>query len=311
MAHHSVTEPIIKAAGGVVWRAKGSSADVGDVEVAIVHRPRYDDWSIPKGKLALGESLVECAIREVFEETGYRVCMGRYLGEAHYMKVSAGRERPKVVYYWALRADGGLFTPSPEVDGLRWLSVDEARSKLSRPTDRDILDRFAEGPIFTSSILLVRHATAGSRSSWKGDDHVRPLDTKGWEQAEQLVRLLSRYGVRRIISADFDRCVQTVEPLSEAVGVAVEREPLLSEIDYPGNEAAALDLVRAIGSREGAVVLSSQGGVIPDLLERLAKEDDIELPEAFEAKKGSVWSLSFDGTALAAAEYFPPPPVDL
>jgi 8-oxo-dGTP pyrophosphatase MutT (NUDIX family)/phosphohistidine phosphatase SixA len=299
---------VIEAAGGVVWRTKGNEYP-NDVEVAIVHRPQYDDWSIPKGKCARGEPLVECAIREVFEETGYRVRMGRFLGEAHYMKVSAGEERPKVVYYWALRADGGLFTPTQEVDGLRWLAIDDARAMLTRSTDREILGRFAEGPIFTSTVLLVRHASAGSRSDWEEDDRLRPLDSKGWEQAEQLVRLLSRFGVGRIISADFVRCVQTVEPLSEAIGVPIEEEPLTSELGYPGNEATALDFFRSMGTPEGAVVISSQGGVVPDLLERLAKEDDYDLPQDIEAKKGSTWSLSLEGPRLVAAEYFPPPEV--
>jgi phosphohistidine phosphatase SixA len=153
----------------------------------------------------------------------------------------------------------------------------------------------------------VRHASAGSRTDWVGDDRVRPLDSKGWEQAEQLVRLLSRFGVRRIISADFVRCVQTVDPLSEAVGIPIEEEPLLSELGYPGNEAAALDIVRSVGTPDGAVVICSQGGVVPDLLERLAKEDDFDLPKDFEAKKGSTWALSFDGPRLVAAEYFPAP----
>jgi 8-oxo-(d)GTP phosphatase len=299
---------VIEAAGGVVWRTKGNEHP-DDVEVAIVHRPQYDDWSIPKGKCARGEPLVECAIREVFEETGYRVRMGRFLGEAHYMKVSAGEERPKVVYYWALRADGGLFTPTQEVDGLRWLAIDDARAMLTRATDREILGRFAEGPIFTSTVLLVRHASAGSRSDWEEDDRLRPLDSKGWEQAEQLVRLLSRFGVGRIISADFVRCVQTVGPLSEAIGVPIEEEPLTSELGYPGNEATALDFFRSVGTPEGAVVISSQGGVVPDLLERLAKEDDYNLPQDIEAKKGSTWSLSLEGPRLVAAEYFPPPEV--
>jgi 8-oxo-dGTP diphosphatase len=153
----------------------------------------------------------------------------------------------------------------------------------------------------------VRHASAGSRSGWVGDDRARPLDSKGLEQAEQMVRLLSRFGVGRIVSADFVRCVQTVEPLSEAIGIPIEEEPLSSELGYPGNEAAALELVRSVGSPESAVVISSQGGVIPDILERLAKEDDFDLPGDFEAKKGSTWALSFGEQRLAAAEYFPAP----
>jgi 8-oxo-(d)GTP phosphatase len=303
----SRNDQLILAAGGVVWRTNSSQNDPRAVEVAIVHRPRYDDWSIPKGKCAHGEPVVECAIREVFEETGYRVRMGRFLGEAHYMKKSGGEERPKIVYYWALRADGGLFSPTQEVDGLRWLPVDEARSMLSRSTDKEILDRFFKGPIFTTTVLLVRHASAGSSTDWKGDDRARPLDEKGWEQSEQLVRLLSRFGVHRIVSAPFVRCTQSVEPLSEAIGVPIEEEPLLGELGYPGNEAAALDFIRSVGVSEGAVVISSQGGVIPGLLEQLAEEDGYDLPPDFEAKKGSTWSLSFGSKGLAAAEYFPPP----
>ena len=307
----SADEHVIQAAGGVVWRTTSTVGQPDNVEVAIVHRPRYGDWSIPKGKRGRGEPLVECAIREVFEETGYRVRLGRFLGEAHYMKISGAEERPKVVYYWSLRADAGLFTPTQEVDGLRWLTIEDARSMLTRATDKEILDRFAEGPIFTSTVLLVRHASAGSSSDWEGDDRVRPLDSKGWEQSEQLVRLLSRFSVGKIISADFVRCVQTVEPLSEAIGIPIEEEPLLSELGYPGNEAVAVDLVRSVGTPDSAVVICSQGGAIPDLLERLAKEDDFDLPKDFETKKGSTWSLSFDGPRLAAAEYFSPPETGL
>lgn len=302
-----VSAPPIVAAGGVVWRARDGDQQPPRIEVAIVHRPRYDDWSIPKGKLSPGESVHEAALREVFEETGYRVRLGRPLGEVHYMKATTGGERPKVVYYWAMRADGGLFTPNAEVDGLRWLSVDDARAMVTRSSDADILARFNDGPVFTTTILLTRHASAGSRSKWKGDDVVRPLDEAGVEQAEQLVRILSRYGVRRIVSADFVRCLQTVEPLAEAIGVTIEHEPLLSELGYPGHEEEMVALIHSIGDEHGAVVLCSQGDVIPDLLQRLSGVSDLELSGDFDYKKASVWALSFAGGHLVAAEYHPPP----
>ena len=82
------------------------------MEVAIIHRPRYDDWSLPKGKLAPGESHIEGALREVHEETGFRVQPGRSLGEVRYLKESGGGAREKVVHYWAMRAISGVFSPN-------------------------------------------------------------------------------------------------------------------------------------------------------------------------------------------------------
>src|ERR671923_852052 len=117
----------IRAAGGVVWRPVTETSGGSNVEVAIIHRPRYDDWSIPKGKLATGETELEGALREVFEETGQRVRPGRTLGEVRYLKANShSRPREKVVRYWAMQAIGGAFSPSREVDELRWLPLEQA-----------------------------------------------------------------------------------------------------------------------------------------------------------------------------------------
>jgi 8-oxo-dGTP pyrophosphatase MutT (NUDIX family) len=132
---------LIRAAGGVVWRpVKGGSSE--QVEVAIIHRPRYDDWTIPKGKLAGDEGYLDAALREVFEETGYRVRPGAALGEVRYTKASSGVPRPKVVRYWAMLAVSGAFSPGKEVDELRWLTLEEAATMLTRDSDREVLERF-------------------------------------------------------------------------------------------------------------------------------------------------------------------------
>ncbi|MPZ15372.1 MAG: NUDIX domain-containing protein [Chloroflexi bacterium] len=296
----------IKAAGGVVWRRVSDDADEPTIEVAVIHRPRYDDWTIPKGKLAPGESELEGAVREVLEETGHRVHVGRPLGEVRYTKTTAAGDRPKVVRYWAMEADGGSFTATPEVDDLRWLSLAEAGSVLTFERDRELLERFVRGPALSGCVLLVRHASAGERSSWRGDDRDRPLDGTGWEQAQSLVRLLSRYEVGAIVSADFTRCTQTVLPLSDAIGVPVAEEKVFSEQGYPDHEDEALALVRAYGEQGRTVVLCTQGDVIPDLLHRLAREDHVTLPDPIPTKKASVWSLTFDGPRLFGGEYFPP-----
>jgi 8-oxo-dGTP pyrophosphatase MutT (NUDIX family)/phosphohistidine phosphatase SixA len=296
----------IQAAGGVVWRvANGSNG--ARVEVAVIHRPRYDDWSLPKGKLAPGESHLEGAIREVHEETGYRVQPGRSLGEVRYLKKSGGGAREKVVHYWAMRALGGAFSPSREVDDMQWLSIDDARETVTRGPDREVLERFAQRPALTGSVLLVRHASAGSRAKWNGDDRLRPLDDAGEEQAEELVRLLSRFEVEEILAADYVRCVETVRPLSESIGVPAKENALLSEEGFPGHEQEAVELVRNLGRPGRAAVACSQGGVIDELVERLAAADGLDVGAPFNLKKGGVWALSFDDHRLVGAERLPPP----
>ena len=268
----------IRAAGGILWRP----GDVDDaVEVAIVHRPRYDDWSLPKGKLAPGEPAVEGAVREVLEETGHHVRVGRPLGETRYEKVVGRLSRPKVVRWWAMRATGGTFTRTQEVDELRWVSIAEADVLLTRDTDRDVLRRFAGWPAASRTILLVRHASAGSRSQWSGDDRERPLDECGQAQADDLVRLLSRYDVAIILWADVDRCIETVAPFAEAVRLPVRPEPVLSEAGYPGREEAVALLRSADPVRD--TVACSQGDVIPDLLDHLLVSGDLDRSAAVDA----------------------------
>jgi len=293
-----------------VWRGKQGSDGEASVEVAIIHRPQYDDWTIPKGKLARGESEIEGAVREVLEETGYRVHVGRPLGEVRYRKKTAAGARPKVVRYWAMEADGGSFTATNEVDELKWVSLGEAQSLLTHDRDRELLERFVRGPRLTDSVLLVRHARAGDRESWDGDDRERPLDDIGWEQAEGLVRLLSRFEVEEIVSADYLRCIQTVQPLSEVLGLPIEEEPVFSEEGFPAHEQDALFLIRSFGETRKSSVVCSQGDVIPEVLEELAREDHVDLPDPLPMKKGSVWALTFDGPRLFSAEYFPPPAID-
>jgi 8-oxo-dGTP diphosphatase len=298
---------VIRAAGGVLWRRAKSSSGEDSVEIAVIHRPRYDDWTIPKGKLASGESEIDGAIREVMEETGYRALLGRPLGQVRYLKGGASGQRPKVVRYWAMEADGGSFSPNREVDELRWVSPAEAQQMLTHERDRQLVEKLLRGPSLTGSVLLVRHGSAGDRDAWDDDDRVRPLDEVGWDQAEELTRLLARYPVNRIVSADYARCVQSVQPFGDAVGLDIQEEPLFSEDGYPGHEEEALSLLRDYGKAGDATVVCSQGNVIPDLLGRLRIEDHVDIPYPPPKKKASVWSLAFDGPRLFSAEYLPPP----
>ena len=123
---------IVQAAGGVVWRRGGD----GRIEVLLVHRPRYDDWTLPKGKLGPGESAEDGARREVEEETGLACSLGPELATTSYDDRFG---RPKVVRYWAMAVEGGRFEPNAEVDECRWLALDEAPAALTYPRDRDVL----------------------------------------------------------------------------------------------------------------------------------------------------------------------------
>ncbi|MER7910967.1 NUDIX hydrolase [Streptomyces sp. NPDC096068] len=125
-------DPIL-AAGCVLWRPAPSGRGI---EIALVHRPKYDDWSHPKGKLKRGETAEECARREVLEETGRHCALGPRLPTVRY----AVAGRPKEVAYWSARALDGAFTPSREVDALLWLPPAEAHPRLTQPRDRDLLD---------------------------------------------------------------------------------------------------------------------------------------------------------------------------
>ena len=131
--------PPVRAAGGVVWR-RGRT---GEREVLVVHRPMYDDWSLPKGKRDPGETDEECARREVEEETGLSCALGPELPAVTYVD---HKGRPKEVRYWVMTVLGGSFTPSEEVDELRWLTVERAAQLLSYERDATVLDAFLASP---------------------------------------------------------------------------------------------------------------------------------------------------------------------
>jgi 8-oxo-dGTP pyrophosphatase MutT (NUDIX family) len=135
-----LTEETVKAAGGVVFRRNEN----GQLEVLLVHRPRYDDWTIPKGKLVPGESDEEGALREVEEETGLRCELGRELPSSRYRDQKG---RPKVVRYWAMRPLSGSFSPHGEIDDARWHALPAAGARLTYERDRAVVRAFADSEV--------------------------------------------------------------------------------------------------------------------------------------------------------------------
>jgi 8-oxo-(d)GTP phosphatase len=294
----------VLAAGAVLWRAGPDG-----VEVALVHRPKYDDWSLPKGKLDSGETMPFAAVREISEETGHASRLGPLIGDVRYA-VPEGR---KLVRYWAAEARGGEFTPGSETDELRWLDPAAAAELLSYPHDLDLLQRFARVGPPVSVIALVRHGKAGSRSQWDGDDALRPLSGSGQEQAWQLDRLLGLFGPDRVVSAPPVRCRDTVVPLADRLELPIVDEPLFGENGYLEDQGAGLACLRTLAAVPGVTVVCSQGGVIPHLVGTLAASTGLPGvdPHDVPAKKGSTWLLTFGPDAtLRTADYYERPTGD-
>jgi 8-oxo-dGTP pyrophosphatase MutT (NUDIX family)/broad specificity phosphatase PhoE len=287
---------IVYAAGAVLWRPTDSTNP--GLEIAVVHRPRYDDWSLPKGKVDPGETAPVAAVREVVEETGHHATLGRRLELVSY-PVDQG---VKKVYYWAARSTGGEFTPGREVDELAWLPVADATKRLNYAQDRKMLRHFAKHPADTHTVLVVRHGTAGRKSRFSGDDTKRPLDKRGRAQAEALVPQLLAFGASDVYAADRLRCHQTVEPLAEELGVTIHNEATLTEEAYAKSPKRGRHRILRIAEREGTPVICTQGKVIPDLIEWWCERDGVR-PDKSRNQKGSTWVLSLSAGRLVAADH--------
>jgi 8-oxo-(d)GTP phosphatase len=290
----------IRAAGAVLWRPSSRGR-----QVALIHRPKYDDWSFPKGKLELGEHRLLAAVREVSEETGVHAILGRPLPTSHYDRGG----RPKRVDYWAGHpaADSQPpFQANHEVDALAWLPVPAARERLSYSHDAAILDNFAAGPADTVPLTFLRHASAGTRDDWAGDDLHRPLDAEGAADSELLRRLLSCFGPARVISSAAERCVATVRPYAAATGAKVEIEPAftIGRADAEPAEAAArvADIVHA---GQPAVICAHREN-LPPMLTAACAVLGAQPPADLPLGKAGFWVLHTADGRLAAAEQHDP-----
>ena len=287
-----VSQPV-RAAGGIVLRGEGP-----DRSVALVHRPRYDDWSFPKGRLDADEDEATAALREVEEETGLRCRLGPSVGAVTYRD---RRGRAKVVRYFRMDADGGGFTPNQEVDELRWMPIEDAARLLSYAHDRSLLRQVLAG-LPASALYVIRHAKAGIRAAWSGPDEERPLTRRGRKQARRLVERFQGLDIQRILSSPFVRCMQTVEPLAEARGLPVE---VAAEL----REGASVDeLLRGLATfGDRPTVVCGHGTEIRSMIDRL-EAGGATIEGARGIAKGSVWVLDREGERIVAAQYLPAPP---
>ena len=262
-----MTEPVpIVAAGAVVVR-KGP-------EVLLVHRPKYDDWSFPKGKLDPGEHATTAAVREVAEETGLDIRLGPPLSTQEY-PVRNGQTRQKFVHYWVARVVGGddvsTYKANGEIDGVSWVPMDIAAKALTYRRDRETLTEATKLRKRSHPLLVLRHAQAESRKAWTGNDRKRPLVPDGELQAEQAVPVIGSYGVERVVSSSSRRCWSTVGPYADVADIDVEVTDDLSEED--ATPEAVEQLVHELLERTEPAVLCTHRKVLPHVYAALGVRD--------------------------------------
>lgn len=284
----------IVAAGGAVIR-EGADGP----EVLVIHRARYDDWTLPKGKADHSESIGATALREVEEETAVQPRIVGELGKSRYLH----DQDTKVVHWFSMREVRSTpFEPNDEVDEVRWVSIEEAPKLLTYKHDRTVLKSVKPKEVLTTGTLfLVRHGTAGSRAEWSGDDALRPLSARGEHQAAALADAFADRGIERILTSPYLRCRQTVEPLAASLGLKIEDRDELAE---GAGHRPARDLCRELAGVNA--VLCSHGDVIPAVLDWMVRHGT-SLKSAFDCKKGSTWEIEVKAGEFRKARYLPPP----
>jgi 8-oxo-dGTP pyrophosphatase MutT (NUDIX family)/phosphohistidine phosphatase SixA len=259
-------EPVaVTAAGALPWRLNKDQ-----LEVLLIHRPRYDDWSWPKGKIDAGETVPECAVREVREEIGLSASLGIPLPPIHY-HVASGL---KVVYYWAVRINGDKLVPDgKEVDSVMWCAPEKAARLLSNPSDvaplEYLQDAHERGELNTWPLLVLRHAKAKPRSSWSKAEGERPLAATGNRQAKAVGRLLQAWKPARVVTSPWLRCVATVAPYAKAAGAKVKLVEALTEHRHQRNPKKTAAVVAALFDKQRPVVVCTHRPALPTVFGQL------------------------------------------
>jgi len=295
----------ILAAGGVLWRDGKNK-----VEVAVIHRPRYDDWSLPKGKLDVGETLAQTAYREIKEETGIESRLGPYLGMIEYF-VPTGE---KIVHYWSAKALGesSTFTPNEEVDELRWLDLDEASDLLTRESDVEILENFENAPYDTTPLIFLRHAKALARSEWDGEDMDRPLALLGQRQAERLANIFAAYKIEELYTSDATRCLETVRPMSETLGLEINIKHSMSEYVFEKKPEKTLDFFKEIRNlvkeEKRSTLLCGHNPILPQMLRELGKKSEFAITHE-KLDPADAWVLHMKKKKIMQVDYIAAPQI--
>ncbi len=258
-------ERLVEAAGAIVLRyPKGRRP-----QVLVIHRPSYNDWSLPKGKLDPDEYLAAAAVRETMEETATIIRLRHPVDRIQY-PIPSGTKR---VAYWLGTATGQRrFRPNSEVDRRVWLSVPSALKRMTYADERQLLEQAVTLPD-TTPLLIVRHGKAMERKHWSGKDQLRQLSSRGRRQSKRLVPLLDAYGITELDSSASTRCMTTLAPYAKAKRLDVQGWATLSEEKAKDNPDAVLKLMHRLIRQTAASgvprAICGHRPVLPLMLEAL------------------------------------------
>ena len=251
---------MIRAAGALLWRESNERT----IEIALIHRPKYDDWTLPKGKIEEGETALQCAYRELIEETGIKASFTRQLGTVEYEESG---QRKRVIFWSAQCAlEASTFIPNEEVDVLEWLAPDQALAKASHESDRQMIESFLSQAPHTDTLIILRHTKALERGDWDEVDSERTLDEVGFDQAQLLIKHLEPFAIEEVYTSDYVRCVQTVTPLAHSRGLNISQVPSLNEETFEEDPLRSVSFANALKQDEKNILICSHNPVIPTML---------------------------------------------
>ena len=306
----TVAPTTIVAAGAVCFRLVD-----GKARVLLIHREHHGDVSLPKGKVDPGESTPQTAVREIREETGYRVALGAPLGTAEYV-MPGGRD--KIVHYWAAEvtdeafAEAGRFTPNSEVAAIEWASIEKARAKLTYERDAEVLDRFADrvasGAARTFALVALRHAKTTSPGDWSGSDATRPLLPQGRRQAKSIAPGIAAWAPQRLISSTAARCLATLEPVSTLTRVGVKQSDSISQDAFDRHDDDVTGVVAKRLKKRVPAVFCTHAPVLPEIVRQIAAGTigghrlDLRRASSLSPGEYTVLHVSCSDAALVAVE---------
>jgi phosphohistidine phosphatase SixA/8-oxo-dGTP pyrophosphatase MutT (NUDIX family) len=290
-----MVDEVILAAGTVTWRR----SEDGIPLVALVHRPKYDDWSLPKGKMEESELAQACAYRETLEETGFEVRLQKYLGEIAY-ETTAGEKRVK---YWSAEFLGESGRPNLlEVDEVKWLKIDEVYDHLNRDSDREILSEFSKVELDAQPLVLLRHAKAVAREEWLGDDLDRPLHSTGETQAKRLISALTPYGIREIHSSSAVRCYETINPIARALSLDYFFTDNLTEYIYERNSGRTFKYLDRLLENDYPTLVCGHNPILPQYLASKYSKQGFDVAQT-DLKPADAWVLHHVGKEVVAVDH--------
>lgn len=283
----------VHAAGIICWREVDNK-----LEVALVHREKYQDWGFPKGKQDPGEQLPQTAVREVMEEAGLKVRLGRKLGIISY-EIASGEQ--KEVHYWVSKvtqkaAANQKFTPNQEIAKVEWVQAKDAKNLLSYEHDKDLLsdviNLHKRNELETRALIVLRHAKATPRSDWQKEESKRPLLSEGKNQAQLLIPLLAAYGPKKLITSPWARCNDTISPYAKKYNRTLSKRHQLSERGNEVRPRRTKDVVADLLGTAKSGLICSHRPALPSVLEPFAELAPQEMRAAI-----------LEGNSLAPAEF--------